>query len=54
MELPVARRDYLRSLLLLDLPGTTGMLPFFLLDCEPKVRLLATQHTRSPTTPAAG
>jgi hypothetical protein len=39
------RASYLRSLFLLDLPGTTGMLPFFLLDCEPKVRLLATRHT---------
>jgi hypothetical protein len=39
------RASYLRSLLLLDQPGTTGMLPFFLLDCEPGVRLLAAQHT---------
>ena len=39
------RTSYLRSLLQLDPPGTTTMLPLFLLDCEPKVRLLAAQHT---------
>ncbi|WP_432981434.1 hypothetical protein [Dactylosporangium sp. CA-233914] len=39
------RASYLRSLLQLDLAGTTGMLPRFLLDCEPTVRLLATRHT---------
>jgi hypothetical protein len=39
------RASYLRSLVLLDRPRTTRMLPLFLLDCEPAVRLLAAQHT---------
>ncbi|GIH21589.1 hypothetical protein [Rugosimonospora africana] len=39
------RASYLHSLLLLDPPRTTRVLPFFLLDREPAVRLLAAQHT---------
>lgn len=39
------RASYLRSLLLLDPQRTTALLPIHLLDCEPKVRLLAAQHT---------
>ncbi|WP_345638087.1 hypothetical protein [Rugosimonospora acidiphila] len=39
------RASHLRSLLLLDATRTTRVLPFFLLDCEPTVRLLAAQHT---------
>jgi len=39
------RASYLRSLLLLDTQRTTALLPIHLLDCEPQVRLLATQHT---------
>lgn len=39
------RRSYLHSLLLLDPDKTTAVLPSYLLDCEPDVRLLAAQHT---------
>lgn len=39
------RASYLRSLLLLDRQRTLDILPTYLLDCEPEVRLLAAQHT---------
>jgi hypothetical protein len=39
------RASYLDSLRLLDPVGIAGVLPIFLLDCEPGVRLLASKHT---------